>query len=451
MPNLLIVLQTHSKGDSQHYLKLHDMKRYCGADKPEVLRRCTASLIDSINYATDTLSEFEVELQVFDDHSDEESLKYLHNNLDKARFPVKFEALETSGIMPSILRCYEHGRDFGKQWVYFVQDDYLYELEAIRDMMLAVYDFSRNLNAPASIYPFNDPYKYEPVNTPIQSHLVRSQKRHWKTHIHTASCFFTHIDIIKKEWDLFEKMGKDVVHGKMEEQSINRLFYERGHYLFVPIPSLALHMQYSTEEDPLVDWRRMWDKYDAQDKIQIDQSVKTVLHVGAGGQKVTEAMYSEDFHSYKEYSLDINRAVNPDIIGTATDISAVDNDSVDAVYNSHIVEHLDFYDVPKTIKEFLRVTKPGGKVRCVVPNIKSIAEKIASGKVLDTVYESPAGPICALDILYGHRASVLRGNDFMRHKTGFTKESVEQILASIDISNFMVAEVGFDLIIDITK
>lgn len=451
MPHLLVVLQTHSLGDSQHYLKMHDMKRYCGADKPEVLRRCTASLVDSLNYAKETLRDMEIELQVFDDHSDEQSLAYLQQSLSKARFPVRLEHLETRGIMPSILKCYEYGREWVKDWVYFVQDDYLYEENAIHDMMLAINQFSANTNSPASIYPFNDPYKYEPVNTVIQSHLVRSQGRHWKTHIHTASCFMTHKLVIEKEWDLFEKMGKDKVHGKMEEESINRLFYERGYYLFVPIPSLALHMQYSTEEDPLYDWRPLWDKYALSDTPTINKTVKSVLNVGAGKSTIETAIHADDLVGLKEYRLDIDKRNNPDICADVTNLSGVEDEIVDVVYTSHMMEHLDFFKVIPVIKNFLRLAKPGGEVRIVVPNLKSIAYEVFSGNLLGTVYESPSGPISALDMIYGHRASVLRGSEFMRHKTGFTKESFQQMLTEAKIDGFTVEEIGFDLLVRIAK
>jgi len=451
MPHLLIVLQTHSLGDSQHYLKLHDMKRYCGADKPEVLRRCTLSLIESMNYAKDTLADFEIELQVFDDHSDSESLAYLRRNLTQARFPTKLTSLESRGIMPSILKCYEHGRDNGKDWVYFAQDDYLYEENAIHDMMLAIHEFSRNTGKPASIYPFNDPYKYEAVNTVIKSHIVRSQKRHWRTHIHTASCFMTHISVIQKEWDLFEKMGKDKVHGKMEEESINRLFYEREYHLFVPIPSLASHMQYSTEEDPLYDWKTLWDKFAMSEKPDINTKIKSVLNVGSGKSTMRDAIYAEDLVPLKEYRLDIDKTNNPDICADITNLSGIDDAIVDVVYTSHMMEHLDHYKVTPVIKDFLRITKPGGFVRIVVPNLKSVAGQIVTGRLLDTVYESPSGPIAAVDMLYGHRASVLRGSEFMRHKTGFTKESFKQMLDDAEIENFRVKEMGFDLLVEIDK
>ena len=38
----------------------------------------------------------------------------------------------------------------------------------------------------------------------------------------------------------------------------------------------------------------------------------------------------------------------------------------------------------------------------------------------ETVYESPAGPIAAIDICFGRRASIAHCNEFMAHKTGFS-------------------------------
>jgi hypothetical protein len=39
-----------------------------------------------------------------------------------------------------------------------------------------------------------------------------------------------------------------------------------------------------------------------------------------------------------------------------------------------------------------------------------------------SAYTAPAGPIAPLDILYGHRASMARGNLFMAHRCGFTQK-----------------------------
>lgn len=449
--HLLVVLQTHSKGDSQHYLKMHEMKRYCGEDKPEVTRRCVASLIDTMNHAKATVPNLQIELQVFDDHSDEESVGYLKENLAKANFPVQLEHLETYGIMPSILRCYEHGRDHGQDWVYFAQDDYLYDETAIHKMLKASVEFSNNMGRAVSIYPFNDPYKYMPENVAVRSHIVRSSDRHWRTQIMTASCFMTHISVIKDEWHLFEKMGKSEVSGVMEDESINQLFRSRGYFLFVPMPSLALHMQYSTEYDPFMDWREWWDKYAKSDKPNINKDIKSVLNVGSGKSTIKDSIYAEDLESLHEYRMDIDKKNNPDICADVTNLSGVDDEIVDVVYTSHMVEHLDYYKVIPVIKSFLRLTKPNGFVRIVVPNLKSIAHEILKGNLTGTVYESPGGPISPVDIIYGHRPSILMGSEFMRHKTGFTKESFKSMLDEAGIFNYSIEEIGFDLLLNINK
>ena len=45
MLDVLIVLQTHSKSSAS------SAARYCGASKLEISKRCTASLINTIEYA----------------------------------------------------------------------------------------------------------------------------------------------------------------------------------------------------------------------------------------------------------------------------------------------------------------------------------------------------------------------------------------------------------------
>lgn len=259
--SVLVVLQTHSKGDSQHYANLNNNIRFCNAPKSEIQRRCTRSLVESMNHAKGLIGG-DFELVVYDDHSDDAAVAELKNNLSIATFKTEFHALDTHGIMPSILKCYEHGRDFGREIVYFAQDDYLYDTTAIYSMIQTMIDTTSKLGMYTSIFPYDDPWRYIPENTVIKSHIIRSQGRHWRTQNATASCFMVHHAVLCKEWDLFEAMGKHAIDNKMEDNTINKLWYQRGYYLFVPIPSLALHMQYDTEEDDQINWREWWDKYE---------------------------------------------------------------------------------------------------------------------------------------------------------------------------------------------
>jgi len=448
--NVLVVLQTHSKGDSQHYLGMNQNERFVKAPKSEVTRRCTRSLVETMNYAKELYLDSEFELVVFDDHSDKSTVNEIKNNLNIATFKTQFIALDTYGIMPSILRCYEHGRDYGKEIVYFAQDDYLYDTTAIYDMIQTMMFTSHALGNFTCIYPYDDPYKYIPENTAVQSHIIRRQGRHWRTLPMTASCFMVHHQVIKDNWDVFEAMGKHPVDSKMEDNTINQLFRTRGYYLFVPIPSLALHMQYDTEEDDQMNWREWWDRYDRPEILQptIDN---TVLNVGFGGMAISELLYTEVFEGMREISLDIDNKFNPDILADITDISHIPNNYVNCAYTSHMIEHIDYFRLPSVISELLRVCKPNGYVRILTPNLQSIGEKVASGDLLDIVYESAGGPISPIDIIYGHRHSIHKNRvDFMRHRTGFSRKVFEHIAKEHGF-DMDIREVGFDLLVDVKK
>ena len=446
MIDLLVVLQTHSKNNVQK------KERYCNAPKKEVMRRCVSSLIDSLNYANNLNPELNIRLKIFDDHSDADSLEILKSLTLKCSFEVDLESLWTIGIMPSILRCYEHGRDHGKDWVYFIQDDFLFQENSIDLMLFAINQFSANIGKPASIHAFNDPYEYMmPENTALRSHIVASKDRFWRTNIHAVFSMMTHVSVVTTHWDLFEKMATSKYSPHMETLSISKLFYERELLQFTPIPSLALHMQYETEIDPYINWREWWDKYELVEFPEINPKEKTLLHLGCGPSTIKTAVFAEDLKKYKEYRFDIDKKYDPDICGDITDLSNVPDKTFDVVFTSHTVEHIDFYKVIPTIKQFLRVIKDDGFVRIVVPNLQSLGEKLIEGSLLETLYESDAGPINCLDIIYGHSASILRNGDFMRHKTGFTKKSFSDLLTDQKITNFTIEDNQFNLIINIKK
>jgi SAM-dependent methyltransferase len=130
-----------------------------------------------------------------------------------------------------------------------------------------------------------------------------------------------------------------------------------------------------------------------------------------------------------ELRLDINPAVEPDIVGNIVEMSGVASESVDAVWSSHNLEHVYAHEVPSVLSEFHRVLRPGGRALVTMPDLQSIGEAIARGKLEDPLYDSPAGPIAAIDMLYGHSASITGGNEYMAHRTGFTARTLKAKLA----------------------
>ncbi|AFZ43694.1 Methyltransferase type 11 [Halothece sp. PCC 7418] len=156
--------------------------------------------------------------------------------------------------------------------------------------------------------------------------------------------------------------------------------------------------------------------------------MKTVLHVGCGPYNPKKLHATFRGEEWQEIRLDINETVQPDIVASLTDLSAVEDDSVDAVWSSHNVEHLYPHEVAIALREFRRVLKADGFALITLPDLQQVAELVAQDKLEDPAYQSPAGAIAPLDMIYGHRASIARGNYFMAHKTGFTAKTLGNAL-----------------------
>lgn len=149
--------------------------------------------------------------------------------------------------------------------------------------------------------------------------------------------------------------------------------------------------------------------------------MRTFLHVGCGQNHKDRTTPGFNNDDWRELRLDINRDVNPDIVGTMTDMSAVADESVDAVFSSHNIEHLYPHEVPLALREFKRVLKPTGFLVITCPDLQSVCALVADDKLTEAAYVSPAGPIAPIDILYGYRADMARGNLYMAHRCGFTR------------------------------
>jgi hypothetical protein len=60
--------------------------------------------------------------------------------------------------------------------------------------------------------------------------------------------------------------------------------------------------------------------------------------------------------------------------------------------------------------------------------LEAIAELVVAGRLEDTAYQSPAGPITALDMLFGLSSAIANGNHFMAHNTGFSADRLGRLL-----------------------
>lgn len=172
---------------------------------------------------------------------------------------------------------------------------------------------------------------------------------------------------------------------------------------------------------------------------------KTVLHVGCGPNRPGKLHRSFHTPEWREIRLDIEPRVQPDIVASITDMHPVATDSMDAVWSSHNLEHLEAFQVPIALGEFLRVLKRGGKLLITLPDLQTIAKLVAEDKLEDAAYVSPAGPIAPIDTIYGHRASIAAGMPYMAHRTGFTLRTLTGALQRAGFAQINAQRTEFDL------
>ena len=152
--------------------------------------------------------------------------------------------------------------------------------------------------------------------------------------------------------------------------------------------------------------------------------MRKFLHVGCGPGRKGPKTPGFDGPDWTEIRLDIDPKVSPDLIGTITDMSAVETGSMDAVFSSHNIEHVYPHEAPLALGEFKRVLNPNGFVSITCPDLMAVAKFIAERGLDETAYVSGMGPITPVDMLFGHRDSLRQGNLFMAHRMGFSAQTL---------------------------
>lgn len=148
------------------------------------------------------------------------------------------------------------------------------------------------------------------------------------------------------------------------------------------------------------------------------------------------------FNSWRELRVDVDPRVEPDVIGDLTDLSALADNSLDALYGAHCLEHLYLHEVPRALTEFWRVLKDDGFACLIVPDLQVVASYVASDRLHEMLYQSPAGPITPHDIFFGHGAAIAAGRTAMAHRCGFTPGMLSQCLRQSPFAESVIRRRG---------
>jgi predicted SAM-dependent methyltransferase len=152
-------------------------------------------------------------------------------------------------------------------------------------------------------------------------------------------------------------------------------------------------------------------------KVDVPPGTKKIVDLGCGAAE--NESYKTD--EGKVIRVDIRDDVKPDYRCDVRQLPSGTGE-FDIVFSSHTLEHFARTEVPKVLDEWVRILKPEGEFRLVLPNIEWAAKHIMN-KEIDTD---------VMNVLYGAQTY-----DENFHKMGFTPQIVEQLLTERGFKKFV--------------
>ena len=139
--------------------------------------------------------------------------------------------------------------------VYFVEDDYIHSIQAIKEMILTYEKLSSMLKKDLILCPTDYPYLYRDIEN---TSIFLGDKRHWRSIKETLCTFLMSKDMVIKYWDELTSACK------FEHYPFEKPFHDiyEKEYCLSPIPSLATHLTNINSIfglSPNIDWKKDWE------------------------------------------------------------------------------------------------------------------------------------------------------------------------------------------------
>ena len=245
--------------------------------KSEYTFRSINSIIKSINFAKNLMPNILFKIFVIDHNSSIDDLKIIEKkltyskisyeiiNLNVAEFESKIQKINhknekvennmfatMSSIYKSLLLAKENCNDL----VYFVEDDYIHQNEAISEMLFTYERISSQSKKELIICPSDYPFLYNKIE---KTQIYLGSKRHWRTTEETLLTFMISKKLIEKYWKSFENMCQ--FENLPFEKPLHKIYEQE--LCLSPIPSLVMHCTNINSVfglPPNFDWKKIWEE-----------------------------------------------------------------------------------------------------------------------------------------------------------------------------------------------
>jgi predicted SAM-dependent methyltransferase len=173
---------------------------------------------------------------------------------------------------------------------------------------------------------------------------------------------------------------------------------------------------------------------------------KQVLNAGSGPRSLRKTNSLFNPAGWQETRIDLDPRVDPDYVGSMTDMhDHFDAASFDAIWSSHSLEHLHAHELPLALAEFRRILRSDGFALISCPDLETVMILFLEHGPDHVIYQSAAGPITPLDMMFGHTPSIASGNLHMAHRSGLTAERLGGLLLEARFTETITKRQNFDL------
>ena len=275
---LSIIVRTYTSTEVEKSKIMLDQNKFRIFEKQKIeyTLRTINSLIISCKKALKNFKNFKISLVITDDNSSEENLSLLKKLINSSSLNYKIISLQKDKLNEMIKKKDEYGKDISEgmisnmsnilksilltkdevnDLVYFVEDDYIHDENAISEMLFAFERLTSQLGKDVFLCPADYPYLYNKIE---DTKIFLGNKRHWRTVKETLITFMTSKEMILKYWEDFIAMST-IRHHPMEKKLHE--IYEKE-YCLSPIPSLAMHATNINSAygiPPNYDWIKNWE------------------------------------------------------------------------------------------------------------------------------------------------------------------------------------------------
>lgn len=263
---ILIILRTFT---NENKLLQQNKKRLFEKEKKEYTLRSIKSLCKNISNSKKHFKKLDFCLKIIDDNSNQktlnkmkeiclkENIRFDISNLNKNYYKKKIKFKNNPRMQDHNCHIYQ-SKDFALNskydLIYFVEDDYIHQENALIEMVYTFQKFSSQFNKDVILCPADYPYLYNKLE---KTEILIGHNKHWRKINESLCTYMVSKKTLEKYWSYYEDM---VLHNyDPYEKPLHKLY--KKVYCFSPLPSLALHFTNVNSIyglSPLIDWVKLW-------------------------------------------------------------------------------------------------------------------------------------------------------------------------------------------------